>query len=117
MDNQTLLSWAGGIIVVGGALGILWKVISPVVRKTRSLLNSLDRFTRDWFGEEAEPGRDAIPGVMERLNRIDGELKHNGGSSMKDSQRRIENKLKEIDSRLIAGDERMTRIEENITNG
>lgn len=117
MDTQTLLSWAGGVVIVGGALGILWKVISPVVRKTRSLLNSLDRFTRDWFGEEAAPGRDAIPGVMERLNRIDGELKHNGGSSMKDSQRRIENTLKEIDSRLIAGDERMTRIEESIANG
>lgn len=116
MDTQTILSWAGGIIIVGGAGGILWKVVSPVVRKTRSLLSSLDRFTRDWFGEDAEPGRDKVPGVMERLNRIDGELKHNGGSSMKDSQRRIENKLKEIDARLIDGDKRMTRIEESITN-
>lgn len=34
---------------------------------------------RDWEGEEVSPGRDAVPGVMERLNRMDGELSQNGG--------------------------------------
>ena len=29
---------------------------------------------RDWEGEEAEPGRDRVPGVMERLNSIETEL-------------------------------------------
>lgn len=39
---------------------------------------------RDWEGEEAEPGRAAVPGVMERLNKLDGELSNNGGSTTKD---------------------------------
>jgi len=30
---------------------------------------------------------------MERLNRLDGELSHNGGSSMKDAIDRIEKSL------------------------
>lgn len=44
----------------------------------------MERFMRDWEGEEAEPGRAAVPGVMERLNKLDGELSNNGGSTTKD---------------------------------
>lgn len=113
--EQTILAWAGAVIAVGGAAGILWKLISPVVKKTRTLLDSLDRFTRDWFGEEESPGRDRIPGVMERLNKIDGELSHNGGSSMKDSLKRVETKINKIDVRLKEGDERMSAIENRIS--
>jgi hypothetical protein len=40
--------------------------------------------------EEASPGRARVPGVMERLNRLDGELSNNGGSSVKDAIERIE---------------------------
>lgn len=39
---------------------------------------------RDWEGEEQSPGRDRVPGVMERLNKLDGELSNNGGSTTKD---------------------------------
>jgi hypothetical protein len=53
----------------------------------------LEKFRRDWEGEEASPGRDKVPGVMERLNRLDGELSNNGGSSMKDAIERIEKSL------------------------
>ncbi len=35
------------------------------------------------------PGRDPVPGVMERLNRLDGELSNNGGSSVKDAIERM----------------------------
>lgn len=121
MDQNTVLSWAGAIVLIGGALGVLWKLLSPVVKKTKSLLNSLDHFTRDWFGEEAAPGRDKVPGVMERLNNIDGELKHNGGSTMKDAVRRIENSLTKItqqveamNARLEQGDERFDEVEEEL---
>ncbi len=34
--------------------------------------------------------RSFVPGVMERLNRLDGELSNNGGSSVKDAIERIE---------------------------
>jgi hypothetical protein len=114
MDNNLILTWAASIIAVGGALGILWKIISPIVLKTKNLLDSLSRFTTDWFGEDAMPGRDRVPGVMERLNRIDGELQHNSGSSMKDAMRRIENKLAEIDGRLEEGNKRFEEIEQRI---
>ena len=92
----------------------MWKLIKPLVVKTKHLLESLSRFTVDWFGEEASPGRDKVPGVMERLNNIDGELKHNGGSTMKDAIKRIENKLKVIDERLEEGNQRFERIEKRM---
>lgn len=102
--------WASTIIALGGALAVLWKLISPIVRKTRKLLEALDHFTRDWFGEDEEPGRARVPGVMERLNRIDGELKHNGGSSMKDAMRRVEKKLSQIDGRLEEGNQKFVDL-------
>jgi archaellum component FlaC len=51
---------------------------------------------------------------MERLNRIDGELKRNGGTSMKDAVVRIEKKLEQIDSRLEDGNKRFEKIERTI---
>lgn len=111
---NTVLMWATTIIALGGAVGVVWKLTKPIVKKTKKLLEALDRFVRDWEGEEAAPGRDAIPGVMERLNKIDGELKHNGGSSMKDSLRRIEKKIAQIDERLEEGNKRFDAIEEKL---
>lgn len=114
MITNEILMWSAAIISIGGALGVIWKVTSPLVKKTKHLLDSLSRFTADWFGEDSAPGRDRVPGVMERLNNIDGELKHNGGSTMKDAVKRIEKKLNEIDVRLTEGDKRMSSIEEKL---
>jgi len=111
MTVDQIQMWAGFVVIVAAAIAVVWKLISPLFKRTKHLLDSLSRFTVDWFGEEAAPGRDAVPGVMERLNNIDGELKHNGGSTMKDAIKRIENKLKLIDSRLKEGDETFARIE------
>jgi hypothetical protein len=50
----------------------------------------MERFMRDWEGEEAVPGRDRVPGVMERLNKMDGELSQNGGyTTVKDRVDRL----------------------------
>jgi hypothetical protein len=84
------------ILVAGAtasALASVFFVIAPSVRKIRSMMEWLEKFRRDWEGEPGGPGRDAVPGVMERLNRLDGELSNNGGSSMKDSIDRIEKAL------------------------
>lgn len=116
MTIDQALAWATLILTVGGVVGIVWKVIVPLARKTKSLLNSLDRFTTDWFGEEASPGRDAVPGVMERLNNIDGELKHNGGSTMKDALKRVEKSLGDIHARLEEGNARFDDIETRIND-
>ena len=75
------------------AIASVFFVIAPTVRKTRSMMEWLEKFRRDWEGEEASPGRDKVPGVMERLNKLDGELTNNSGSSMKDSIDRIEKSL------------------------
>ena len=114
MTLEQIQMWAAFIVVLAAAIGVLWKLFSPLVKKTKHLLDSLSRFTVDWFGEEAAPGRDAVPGVMERLNNIDGELKHNGGSTMKDAIKRIENKLKVIDSRLDEGNQRFDNLENKV---
>jgi hypothetical protein len=75
------------------AIASVYFVIAPSVKRIRSMMEWLERFRRDWEGEPGGPGRDPVPSVMERLNRLDGELSHNGGSSMKDAIERIEKAL------------------------
>jgi len=78
---------------------------------------------RDWEGEEATPGRDRVPGVMERLNKLDGELSNNGGSTTKDKVDRLftnqaqvietQNKLVEA---FVEMGERLISIENCLTD-
>ena len=84
------------ILVAGAtasALASVYFVIAPSLRKIRSMMEWLEKFRRDWEGEPGGPGRDPVTSVMERLNRLDGELSHNGGSSLKDAIDRIEKML------------------------
>jgi hypothetical protein len=81
---------------VAGAIAAVVAVVAVPIKKLRIFFTWLDKFRRDWEGEEAEPGRDRVPGVMERLNRLDGELSNNGGSSLKDAVQRIEYKLDKL---------------------
>lgn len=112
--DQVVLYWAAGIITVGTAFGLLWRLLKPLCNRMHAAIDAWDAFHRDWAGEPASPGRSAVPGVMERLNRIDGELKRNGGTSMKDAVVRIEKKLEQIDSRLEDGNKRFEEIERTI---
>ena len=109
-----LLTWSASIIAVGGAATVLWKIIVPIVNRIRRMMDSLDDFIRDWAGEAARPGHPEVPGVMERLQKIEAELKHNGGSSIKDAVKRIETKLTKIDERLEEGNKRFKEIEDEI---
>lgn len=102
------------IIAIGGAIGVIWKLLSPIVRKTKALMEALDRFTTDWFGEPARLGHKAVPGVLERLEKLEGELSHNGGSSMKDALKRVEQKINQIDVRLEDGNKRFEEIEKRL---
>jgi hypothetical protein len=70
--------------IVSGALISVGILFSPFYKKLKRWAAWMERFMRDWEGEEAEPGRAAVPGVMERLNKLDGELSNNGGSTTKD---------------------------------
>ncbi len=117
MTAQDVLYIAAAIIAIGGALTVVWKIAKPIVVQTKKLLNSLDKFTEDWFGTESSPGRDAVPGVMARLNNIDGELKHNGGSTMKDAMKRLEESGKERDAILERIEERLASMDERLLEG
>jgi len=79
-------------------------------------LRQQDEFLRDWNGETKRPGHPESPGVMERLQKIESELKHNGGSSIKDAVKRIEKKLTEINERLDDGNSKFEDIEDRINN-
>ena len=76
--------------IVAGALISLGVLLSPFYKKIKRWAQWMERFMRDWEGEEASPGRDAVPGVMQRLNNMDGELSQNGGfTTVKDRVDRL----------------------------
>jgi len=85
---------------IAGAIAAVAVILAVPIKTIRTFITWLDKFRRDWEGEEAEPGRDRVPGVMERLNRLlnrlDGELSNNGGSSLKDAVQRIELKIDKL---------------------
>jgi hypothetical protein len=123
MDPNELLivQIAGGLVTLLTAALLIGKIIIPGVKRVKLWFENWDRFMIDWAGEEPRAGRDRVPGVMERLNAIDGELKNNGGSSVKDAVDRIEirveeisNRTGQIDLRLQEGDKRFDQIERRI---
>jgi hypothetical protein len=115
-------------VQVAGAIGtvlatwlLIVKIIVPTRNKVRKALDDLDNFLIDWSGTEKRPGRDRVPGVMERLNEIDGQLKNNGGSSVKDAVDRIEIRVDEIHDRtdqiqirLDDGNQKFDQIENRL---
>lgn len=103
--------------VVAGALISLGVLLNPLRKKVKRWAQWMERFMRDWEGEEAAPGRDAVPGVMERMNRMDGELSQNGGfTTVKDRVDRLyENQALIMDAFVEMG-ERLISIENCLTN-
>lgn len=112
--DQIIMAWAGAIIALGGAIGVIYKLVSPIMRKTKNLMEALDLFTKDWFGDEGDAHHPRTPGMLERMAKVEAELKHNGGSSIKDAVKRIEGKLTEIDTRLEDGNARFAKIEKKV---
>lgn len=84
-----IVAYAAGIMTI---CGFLWWLLRPLVRQAQRF----DHFWDDWHGTTGTPGRDAVPGVMERLQRIDGELKRNGGGSMKDRIFSLDRKIDDL---------------------
>ena len=87
-----LTSLAGLISVITVIVGAVWAMLRPI----RAQLHRWEDFWDDWTGTPAGPGRSAVPGVMERLQSIDGELTRNGGSSLKDQVHQISRKVDEL---------------------
>jgi hypothetical protein len=117
METENLnlvIGIAASITTMLGAWFLIFKFVTPVIKKIKHVWNGLEKFMRDWSGTDSEPGRDRIPGVMERLNEIDGALKNNGGRSIKYAVDRIEIRVNEIDDRLAQGDKKFDEIAANI---
>ena len=89
------LTWLAGLIsAIAVIVGAVWAMLRPV----RAQLHRWEAFWEDWNGTPAGPGRSAVPGVMERLQSIDGELTRNGdgGNSLKDQVVKTSRKLDEL---------------------
>jgi len=121
MDQVPFWEIAVSVLALGSGILGYFKLIVPFGARIKKWIETWEGFMEDWAGEEARPGRDRVPGVMERLNDIDGELKRNGGSSIKDSVDRIETHVnemhdtqKQIKKRLEDGDQRFDKIEKRL---
>lgn len=100
MDAATIAAGVSATVVASGG-------IITGVRCVRRLTKRVRLFLDDWAGEEARPGVDATPGVMEqlktlnttmgdfdaRLHGVEAQLSPNGGSSLHDRVTAIERKL------------------------
>ena len=108
--------------VVAGALISLGVLLNPLRKKVKRWASWMEMFMRDWEGEEDSPGRDRVPGVMERLNKLDGELSNNGGNTTKDKVDRLyDNQAKVINTQdlmleaFVEMGERLISIENCLT--
>jgi len=103
--------------IVAGALISLGVLLSPLYKRIKKFMQWMERFMRDWEGEEVSPGRDAVPGVMERLNRMDGELSQNGGfTTVKDRVDRLYENQAILMEAFVEMGERLISIENCLTN-
>ena len=117
------MSFFASLGIVTAALIGLGALLRPIYRKLKEFVEWMERFKRDWEGEPEEPGRDRVPGVMERLNKLDGELSQNGGKSTKDTVNKLltnQEKVLETNTVLLEAfvemGERLIAIENCLVN-
>jgi hypothetical protein len=87
------LTWLAGLIsVIAVIVGAVWTMLKPLKRQA----DRIEAFWDDWQGTPARPGHSEVPGVMQRLQSIDGELQRNGGNSLKDQVYATARKVDEL---------------------
>lgn len=91
---------------------LIKRFVTPAVKRVNQYLDWQDEFKKDWQGEPARAGRDATLGVMERLNRLDGELSRNGGTSVKDVVETMQKDVCSVNKRLT----KLEKAQENLNN-
>jgi len=118
---MTLEAIAGVVILVASVATALGVIFRPGYKRVKDFLGWFDHFRRDWMGEEEAPGRDRVPGVMERLNKLDGELSQNSGKSTKDvvnkmlyKQEKMEEKVDVMLEAFVEMGERLIKIEDHV---
>jgi hypothetical protein len=113
-DNMIITIFATVGIITAALLG-LRQLLEPYKEKADSFMSWFEDFKRDWSGEEESPGRDRVPGVMERLNRLDGELSSNGGKSTKDVVNKLYDNQGVLMEAFVEMGERLISIEEHLS--
>ena len=91
---MNLQQWAAVGIILGAILTAL-TLAGLIGKPLRKLARQNDEFREDWYGQPARPGRDAVPGVPERLARMEKELHPNGGGTLRDAINRVEQRLED----------------------
>jgi len=87
------LTWLAGLIsVISVIVGAVWAMLRPI----RAQLHRWEAFWDDWQGTPARPGHGEVPGVMQRLQSIDGELTRNGCRSLKDQVHQINRQVDDL---------------------
>jgi hypothetical protein len=114
MTNNMILTVFATVGVITAALLGLRQLLQPYKEKADLFMSWFEDFKRDWSGEEESPGRDRIPGVMERLNRLDGELSSNGGKSTKDVVNKLYDNQGILMEAFVEMGERLINIEESL---
>jgi len=116
--GQDFLAFVAAGIAILTFIGLIHRMfLRKMIAEIKESLTWFKKFQRDWDGEPAETGRDAVPGVMERLNRIDGELKRNGGESLKDKVVETWEAAQELDVRVTTMELRQRDIQECLKRG
>lgn len=88
------LIWLAGLLTaVGTVCGFVWVTL---VKPVRRIVSSWARFSDTWHGTPASPGWDPVPGIPERIQRIEREVQRNGGQSLKDRVFHIDRKLDQL---------------------
>lgn len=112
MTNNMIITIFATVGIITAALLGLRQLLQPYKEKADSFMSWFEDFKRDWSGEEESPGRDRTAGVMERLNRLDGELSSNGGNSTKDVVNKLYDNQGILMEAFVEMGERLISIEE-----
>jgi hypothetical protein len=115
MTNNMIITIFATVGIITAALLGIRQLLEPYKEKADSFMSWFEDFKRDWSGEEESPGRDRIPGVMERLNRLDGELSSNGGKSTKDVVNKLYDNQGVLMEAFVEMGERLISIEEHLS--
>jgi hypothetical protein len=111
-----VITFCAGVVTVIGAVVLIYRTfLKRLVQEACDFLGWWRKFQRDWDGEPASPGRSSVPGVMERLNMIDGELTRNGGSSLKDQVILVRDKIDAMDKRVDTIEIRQVEMQRLLT--
>lgn len=106
----------GLLAALATALGGFVLLTRPARKTLADMLEWFCEFRRTWDGEPAKPNRAARPGVPERLNRIDGELSRNHGTTLKDKVEAIARDVSELTEAIGRIEQRQLAIKNSLSS-